>query len=178
MGTSQLSGSPTLNTTSQTIEGIPSSNLEDFPLLRELPLILLFLPVLRVTMARDPLASGKWKITVLCHLSGQWRTVSLRTPKLWGKRNFHECKQTWEALLQVGTKEGRRGHFRRWLLQNISVVGKLALLYVIDLSLNEVVIFRNNIMHPGTYLIDDVGFCKPILWTSVFHILAYLVLYQ
>ena len=71
MGTSQLSGSPTLNTTSQTIEGIPSSNLEDFPLLRELPLILLFLPVLRVTMARDPLASGKWKITVLCHLSGQ-----------------------------------------------------------------------------------------------------------
>lgn len=121
MGTSQLSGSPTLNTTSQTSEGIPSSNLRAFVSLRELPLILSFLPVLRVTKARDPHASWKWKMMVLCHLSGQWLTVSLRTPKLWGKMNFHEGKQTWEALLQVGTKLGRRGHLssllRCWLVQ-------------------------------------------------------------
>lgn len=71
MGTSQLSGFPTLNTTSQNSEGIPSYNLGTFALLRGLLLILFFLPVLRMTTDRDPHASRKWKIMVLCHLSGQ-----------------------------------------------------------------------------------------------------------
>lgn len=90
MGMSQLSGSPTLNTTSQTSKGIPSSNLGAFAL----PLVLSFFPVLRVTTARDPHASLKWKMMVLCNLSGQWLTVSSHIPKLWGKRNFHVGKQT------------------------------------------------------------------------------------
>lgn len=57
MGTSQVSCFPTLNTTSQTSEGIPSYNLGAFALSRGLLLILFFLPILRMTTDRDPHAS-------------------------------------------------------------------------------------------------------------------------
>lgn len=76
-----------------------------------------------------PMLLESGKMMVPCHLSGQWLTVSLRILKLWGQRNFHEGKQTWESLLQIGTKLWRRSHLssllRCWRLQNISVRGKL-----------------------------------------------------
>lgn len=64
VGTSQLSRSPTLNTVSQSGEGIPESNTQ----WKELHLILCFLPFLR--QSGIPLKSGK-KIRVLYRRSGQ-----------------------------------------------------------------------------------------------------------
>ena len=53
MGMFQLSGSPTMNITSQNRLKAPSSKLWAFTSLRETPLILIFLPVTRVTAAWD-----------------------------------------------------------------------------------------------------------------------------
>lgn len=59
MGTSQLSGSPTLNTTSQTSEGIPSFNQGVFSWLKELLLFLFFLLPSGQPQPPTPLKSGK-----------------------------------------------------------------------------------------------------------------------
>lgn len=106
MGKSQLSGFWTLNTVSQTGEGIPWKHWVAFALKKGLLLIRSFFLSSQWTHEGFP-GLLKRKIKILCHLSGQWLPVISANSKVVRKRNFHESKQ---LHLQVGAKQGWSGH--------------------------------------------------------------------
>lgn len=105
MGTSQLSGSPTLNTAGQTNQGIPTSNLGASAVWTELPLIRSVSSCpLDDTGIPPTLESGKLRSRVIC-LDSDWQTLCvLRSCE--GKRSFHVAKQTWGSSVTSRNRSG------------------------------------------------------------------------
>lgn len=110
MGTSQLSGSPTLNTTSQTSEGIPSFNLGVSSWLKELPLFLFFLLPPKHNLQHRLKVENDGNLWCFCRLSGQWPKGCLSTPISDGKEDISMRVSRQGKLCYKSELKGRDGH--------------------------------------------------------------------